>query len=362
MNRKYQHNKIGNNHFFKQTAAGKSLLKAPLGFIDIGARGGTHEIVHAIAEYTSVICFEADKQECERLQKHPEVSRPWHDIKIIPTALSNRRGDSHLYLLSTDTNHSLYPPNTGFTERYNMEKWVTVGKTSLQTNTLDNILFSNTFSHNAHTGELIKLDTQGTEYEILQGAEKTLAENTVAILTEVSFSELYKGQKLFSEIEILLREQGFTFYGFAGNIIHNRSCKLLDKKHHTTAERAIFADAVFFKDPLSGTTFHQTLSSRQQYSLFICALLFGYFDFALELADKTWASNDKQEQHNIKTLINALSYYDPAISMQTFKDALHRMQNDPDSSNIIAGKLTDERRYINNFHDIFNVSTLPDMK
>jgi hypothetical protein len=55
---------------------------------------------------------------------------------------------------------------------------------------------------------LLKLDTQGTELAVLQGAEATLAEIHHVIL-EASFVELYVGQAQATELVAHLLERGF---------------------------------------------------------------------------------------------------------------------------------------------------------
>ena len=70
-------------------------------------------------------------------------------------------------------------------------------------------------------------------------------EKTVALLTEVFFCEVYEGQKLFSETEMLLREQGFTFYGFTYLETHYKNKNFLNKKTSVFHERTICEDAVF---------------------------------------------------------------------------------------------------------------------
>lgn len=55
---------------------------------------------------------------------------------------------------------------------------------------------------------LLKLDVQGFEKEIINGAQKTL--NSVDyILIEMPFFTLYENQPLFNELNILLNERGF---------------------------------------------------------------------------------------------------------------------------------------------------------
>jgi FkbM family methyltransferase len=55
---------------------------------------------------------------------------------------------------------------------------------------------------------ILLIDTQGSEYEILEGAKKTL-EFVDGILLEWSMAELYKDMKYLPEIEELLKTYGF---------------------------------------------------------------------------------------------------------------------------------------------------------
>lgn len=324
---------------FSKTEPYRTFQDKPLGFIDIGARGGVHELVEPLAAATAVLGFEPDQEECARMRQALALSSPWANCQMEASALAEGDGEAVLHLLSAPTNHSLRPPNRKLTDRYKMVKWQLVGTQPLRTTGLDKILFGSRAAE-THWGEFIKLDTQGTEFEIMQGARRTLSERTVALVTEVAFVQTYEGQKLFSEIEIYLRELGFSFYGFASQ--HHRSCKLLDKRKEAGRERLLFGDAVFFKDPLPIGLQVPELSPRAIHALFVCAILLGYPDFALELALKTWAKGD--EAARIEGLIHHLAAAPPAESQQDAAELARRVLARPDFANIEVGRFVDRRR------------------
>ncbi len=346
---------ITQNVLFQESVVGQALKSNPLGFIDVGARGGAHDIVDPIAGLTAVLGFEPDLAECDRLMKIPEVYSPWANFFLEPVAVLDKIADAELHLLSANTNHSLLPPNKEYVDRYRMDKWREVGKETLKTNLIDHVIYSEKFKDYLF-GEFIKLDTQGTEYEVLKGADRMLSERTVALVVEVAFCELYQGQKLFSDVELLLRAYGFSFYGFSK--IHGRSCKLLNKKVNITAERAFYADAIFFKDPLPGASNRKYLSDRGIYGLFTCALLLGYYDFALELASKTFADSQTLKEP-IESLIKTLSHYEPVNSLSAAKKLSDDLSENPNNANIIVGGFVDRRRHLCNYDDVLNISVLP---
>ena len=272
----------------------------------------------------------------------------------MPYALAESEAEKTLHLLSATTNHSLLPPNPVFVERYNMQKnWSLVGSEKLRTVTLDGVLRTQLPDYFA---DFIKLDTQGTEYEILLGAIETITKQTTTIVCEVAFCELYEGQKLFSEVELLLREHQFSFYGFMP--IHTRSKKLLDKKKHITVERALYADAVFFKDPLS--SLGVLLDKRQISALFTTALLLGYYDFALELAMETWLkSADKAEEMHVRNLVQELAEVKPEQTKQSLDRLVADVEKNNEMTNVLVGNFVDRRRSYCDYDDILNVSPLP---
>ncbi len=344
----YPLNNFADDPLFRSLAPAQTLAQKPLGFIDIGARGGVHDLMAPIAALTAVLGFEPDEQACAELNADIDHQAQWAQFKMMPLALSNLSGPATLHLCSAPTNHSLLPVNKPFADRYNMVKFAQTGEFPVITKTLDEVIFGE-LKAETHWGEFLKIDTQGSEYQILQGAQRTLKERTVALFVEVEFCHIYEKQSLFSELELLLRKQGLIFYGFHST--HERSCKQLDKSLYIGRERLLHADAVFFRDPLPGSYGEQPLSSRGDQTLFVCSLLLGYFDFALELALKTFA-RDGVASRDLTAWIEKLAYCDPVHTREAVDRLAQAVNAEPRLANVVAGRFVDHRRAICNFEDV----------
>ena len=346
---RYDHNELSGNKAFQEIFPGKLFRNAPLGFIDVGARGGVHSLLSPIAEITAVLGFEPDETSCKEVNDAFAAGKtPWASLKVLPVALADDAGEATLHQCTAPTNDSLLPVNKALSHRYKMDKFAQTGQVKVLTQTLDSVLFGQLASEN-HWGELIKLDTQGTEYEILKGADRTLRERAIALFVEVEFCQIYQDQKLFSELELLLRGYGFSFYGFHST--HERSCKLLDKKSFLGRERLLHADAVFFKDPLPGASARPKLNERGNAVLFTCAMILGYFDFALELARVTFATG-ATDQKVVEKLINSFAYHDPLGAATLAHKLAEEVTAHPEYSNVAVGRFVDRYRAICNFEDV----------
>ena len=335
---------LSSNEFFKKTPVFKALQDMPFGFIDVGARGGIHTIIDPVRDLTAVMGFEPNEEEQKRLLKEVDGSG-YAAYEVEAQALAEREKDANLYLLEAPTNDSLLSPNEFIGKRYDMPKFVQVGKTELRTTKLDTILFKERAAQE-FWGEFIKLDTQGSEFDILAGSKKTLQDRCVSLIIEVEFFRLYENQNLFSEVEKFLRTLGFSFYGFSD--MFRRSRRQIDKKIIRGCERLQHADAVFFKDPYNEDEVE--ISTRQKYVLFLSAMLLGYYDFALEIAEKEWGGRE-----NVQQMINTFAYSDPADAIQDVEDVLAQMKKDPENANIYLGKFLDKRRMQFDYNDILHI-------
>ena len=79
---------------------------------------------------------------------------------------------------------------------------------SVAIDTLDNVVAGEKLQSNI----LLKMDVQGYEKRVLEGAEQIL-KKTKVVYSEVSFSHLYDGQPLVNEIVDCLNQHGFRMAG-----------------------------------------------------------------------------------------------------------------------------------------------------
>lgn len=152
-------------------------------------------------------------------------------VHCFNVALGNEEGEVEMHhhyghtpsssLLAATTHcHQLYPQTAE-------ERMTTVRLT-----TLDKALQS--YLPNMHGAALLKLDVQGFEDRVLQGAGNVLEVCSACVL-EVSIDPLYDGQADFFELTRHLKQFG---YRYSGN---------LDQVHSDNG-RAVYVDAVFLKD------------------------------------------------------------------------------------------------------------------
>jgi len=344
---RYPLNTIADDPLFADSDVGCSLAAEPLGFIDVGARGGVHDIVAPLARSVAVLGFEPDKPACDEMNAVMAREKIWACGLCLPMALADKEGPATLHLCAAPTNHSLLPINEEFVARYRMDKFAQTGSWDLQTERLDTVLAGRP-AGKLNWGEFMKIDTQGTEFEILQGARRTLRERTSALFIEVEFCQIYDGQNLFSDLDRFLREEGFAFFGFHST--HERSRKMLDKKRFIGRERLLHADAVFFKDPLESR--QAPMTPRQHHVVFVCALLCGFFDFALELVEAGLAGRDGSERKKLTSLVEKLAVFSPENAAKAAFALADDVRANPSNANLRVGRFVDARRAICNFEDV----------
>jgi len=233
--------------------------------VDIGARDGVDNRWLLLGDRLFVIGFEPDQEECASLASSVNGSRSL----FLPTALSNHTGGIEFHICSRQETSSCYVPNHLFLKRFpQAERFDVLSKREITVDTLDNILADRV----NQPVDFIKIDVQGFERNILEGGRKKAGE-AFGIEVEVEFSELYKGQPLFSDVDVLVRDLGFTLFDLRPCYWKRteRPCK--------GAGQMVFADALYFKDAIASNCIPHNPGA----SIAICSV-YQKFDYAMELA------------------------------------------------------------------------------
>ncbi len=209
--------------------------------IDVGAFGGVSREWARLGAIVDVIAFEPSPGECDRLNA---VGSPFvRSVRFFPHAVAGDTGSRRLFVTRSPTCCSLAEPNTaafavfGTPGSTRANRAAVVREIMVQTVSLDGFC-----DRNHIRPDFVKLDTQGTEYDILANGFTRGLRDCVGLEIEVEFFELYRGQRLFSDIDSFMRANGFQLMG-----LKRHRWKMNDGKQCTRAPggRLAFADALY---------------------------------------------------------------------------------------------------------------------
>jgi FkbM family methyltransferase len=171
--------------------------------IDVGAAvGGVASYFADRYPELKIYCIEPNHRLLPALD---EISRHRSNIFIKDIALSNSGGEFTLHVTSNQRSSSLNELNDEEVRKLSHEHRALLEETEsfkVKTSTLDEEF------KDAPRILLIKLDTQGTELEILKGGLETL-KRTKFVLTEMNNHRLYKNTCQYYEVDDFLRAHGF---------------------------------------------------------------------------------------------------------------------------------------------------------
>lgn len=192
------------------------------------------------------------------------------NVTILPSFIGD--GECHIFHINEpDATSSLLPFNLAVIKRFKeLDHLVTVKTKKISTVKLDEVLA------NVERLDFLKLDIQGFEYEALSNAVDLLS-RTLVVHCEVSFMEIYKGQKLFADVDRLLQGADFRFVSF------NNLCEysLVSDGTAQTLDQLGWGDAVYFRDVGEEEDPRNLLIQS-----LIAALIYGKLSFAKHLAGK----------------------------------------------------------------------------
>jgi FkbM family methyltransferase len=255
----------------------------------------------------------------ERLHER-EAAEGMPGVTLLPYAIGD--GDVHtLHVNNEDATSSLFPLNLTHNDDFDQLCTLrTVRSEEVATRRLDDVL-------SAGPVDFLKLDVQGAELMVLQGAEHTL-ETTAAIHCEVEFSPIYVGQPLYPKIHQYLADRGFALIDL-----------LVPGRYHyripsgrSAPDRLLWTDAVFFRQTgdrqllaaqalVAGSVYRKPTVSAPARSCWHIAILSGDRG-AAHAGDERPHARDKDYFKNRFFLLVPAAYQADAASLLTQIDAV----------------------------------------
>jgi FkbM family methyltransferase len=233
---------------------------------DVGASGGFNRIWNVFGDQLRVIGFEPNEEQFKRLTSN-------NIIKYWKVGLGRIEEDRTIHITRFPYSSGEYMPDMNFWQRFpNAKGLEIVGTETIRTVPLDTFIEKNRIQKM----DYIKLDTEGSELEILEGAIRTL-EEIIAVEVEVAFIEYHMGRPLFADIDAFLRKRGFRLYHLETIKLARKSLIPIETDIYSSSNygQTLAADALFMKDLVSkymdqdvAIDAHHTIKAICMYEIF----------------------------------------------------------------------------------------------
>jgi FkbM family methyltransferase len=254
-----------------------ALSNQPMVVIDVGASGGLTHRWRPIKTAMRTVSFEPDHAAYSELQKTKS-----EDSVVLPYALGRRQEVRNFYHAGWFWSSGLYPSREKFWKRFAASDIQTVTKVS-QIETID--LKTACLQNGIHSADFIKIDVEGAELDILEGADDFL--NTIlGAELEVTFSETHEGRCVFADVDTFMRKNGFALFALPTVSQQRRSMPYPDRPPTAINNNCqpIAADALYIRDVIDTETI-ANYSEVQLLKLIMIYDLYGRPDSALELLE-----------------------------------------------------------------------------
>ena len=173
-------------------------------FIDIGANYGYYTVKFA-TDCSQVICFEPVSS-THRILAENIKSNQLSNVTTHKLGLSNENGELTINLYSSSGNNSIFERN--IPDEHPLKK---IGIEKIQLETLDELLQT----QNNIAPDIIKIDVEGAELKVLEGAAATISAFQPTIVIEysetTSIDAGYNREKMLEKFRL----PGYVVYGIA---------------------------------------------------------------------------------------------------------------------------------------------------
>ncbi len=171
--------------------------------MDVGARYGMHPSWRAYKGSMKYLMFEPDTVEAERLRSKLDGKV----FEIFETALDSSEGERTFHLLKHRGLSSFLKPDltSECFRRLKPGQAEIEREIKIKTRTIDAVMAEREIEV-----DFLKVDTEGTEHDVIEGAAAQLENSILAVRSSCNFQPCFIGQKLFSETHDFLLSKGFV--------------------------------------------------------------------------------------------------------------------------------------------------------
>jgi FkbM family methyltransferase len=229
----------------------------PLVALDIGGAGDLQPHWHRLAGVADFVVYEPHKASFQTLVDRQAKNPFFKRFEYINEALSGAGGARTFYATNVPTGSSLLRPKKGGFHDFasNSYFW------PLEEQTIETVTLAESLGrHGVDRIDMIKLDTQGTEREILTGLDAQRLSRTLLIEAECSILDIYEGgERGLEDMMRFMRENGFVLFDLRTNRFIGNSIRLAPEILRSalgdelelppSAHRLGEVDAVFARDP-----------------------------------------------------------------------------------------------------------------
>ena len=256
----------------KSTLEPLSRLVPEISYVMCGARGESSSKLMRALPQTRFYGFEV-RGGPGRGRAASSVGRA--QLKYFPVAVGGQKGTRTLYVTGHPACSSLIAPNEELLKPFLAAPRMRFAKeTTLEVAALDEYLPAAGVSRI----DFLDLDTQGSEFEILQGAKQLLGAGTAVVKSEVELSPMYRDQPLFADVDRYLREAGFLLF----DLRRSRYRRTALPAQALTRGQLLCGDAWWLRD-------YRLLGAAGQkerlFTLCLLAAQLQFHDYALEILE-----------------------------------------------------------------------------
>jgi len=254
---------------------GKELIKTPMLFVDVGARGNLSQpfadIRKKFPELLKVVAFEPDNTSALALESN------LNGELVVNKAAWSRNENLTLFMTKEKSASSLFQPSQKAEKVFHskhFEPRIVTHMEKIQGVALDEVMGD----LNDVGGSFLKCDTQGSEFEVISGASNYLKTKCVGVTMECWTQPVYEGSHTVDEVISLIRKLDFEIFDVQVSAAWNRRTNL---NSLVRKKQVVGLDFLAFKN--MDCFYNQHPSDEEILRFVLLADLWGYADYALQI-------------------------------------------------------------------------------